>query len=47
VNDLTFIQLTWRKWCAPNNASKQQMGFNSAFKGLKRLEVFCFEIVVT
>ena len=25
----------WRKWWAPNNASKQQMGFNSAFKGLK------------
>jgi len=34
VNDLTFILLTWRKWLAPNNASRQQMGFNSAFKGL-------------
>ena len=34
VNDLTLILLTWRKWCAPNNASKQQMGFNSGFKGL-------------
>ena len=34
VNDLTLILLTWRKWWAPNNASKQQMGFNSAFKGL-------------
>ena len=34
VNDLTLILLTWRKWRAPNNASKQQMGFNSAFKGL-------------
>jgi len=22
VNDLTLILLTWRKWCAPNNASK-------------------------
>ena len=22
VNDLTFILLTWRKWWAPNNASK-------------------------
>ena len=33
VNDLTLILLTWRKWWA-NNASKQQMGFNSAFKGL-------------
>ena len=34
VNYLTLILLTWRKWWAPNNASKQQMGFNSAFKGL-------------
>ena len=34
VNDLTLILLTWRKWWAPNNASKYQMGFNSAFKGL-------------
>jgi len=33
VNDLTLILLTWRKWWA-NNASKQQMGFNSGFKGL-------------
>ena len=34
VNDLTLILLTWRKWWTPNNASKWQMGFNSAFKGL-------------
>ena len=34
VNDLTFILLTWRKWLAPNNASRQQMGFNSGFKVL-------------
>jgi len=34
VNNLTLILLTWRKWWAPNNASKQQMGFNSGFKGL-------------
>jgi hypothetical protein len=27
--------LTWRIWWAPNNASKGQMGFNSAFKGLR------------
>jgi hypothetical protein len=33
-NDLTLIMLTWKKWWASNNASKQQMGFNSAFKGL-------------
>jgi hypothetical protein len=25
----------WRIWRAPNNASKWQMRFNSAFKGLK------------
>ena len=31
---LTLILLTWRKWWAPNNASKQHMGFNSGFKGL-------------
>jgi len=35
VNNLTLILLTWRKWWAPNNASKQQMGFNSGFKGLR------------
>ena len=35
VNDLTLILLTWRKWWSLNNASKWQMGFNSAFKGLK------------
>ena len=34
VNDLTLILLTWRKWWAPNNTSKQHMGFNSGFKGL-------------
>ena len=31
---LTLILLTWSIWWAPNNASKRQMGFNSAFKGL-------------
>ena len=35
-NDLTFILLTWRKWLAPNNASRQQMGINFGFKVLKR-----------
>jgi hypothetical protein len=33
VNDLTLILLTWKKW-PPNNASKCQMRFNSAFNGL-------------
>ena len=32
---LTLNLLTWRIWWAPNNASKWQVGFNSAFKGLK------------
>jgi len=32
---LTLIPLTWRIWWAPNNASRWQMGFNSAFKVLK------------
>ena len=32
---LTLILLTWRIWWAPNNARKGQMGFNSAFKGLR------------
>jgi len=31
---LTLILLTWRIWWAPNNASRWQMGFNSAFNGL-------------
>jgi hypothetical protein len=31
---LTLILLTWRIWWTPNNASRWQMGFNSAFKGL-------------
>jgi hypothetical protein len=33
---LTRILLTWRIWFAPINASKWQMGFNLAFKGLKQ-----------
>jgi hypothetical protein len=31
---LTLYLLTWRIWWAPNNASRWQMGFNSAFKWL-------------
>ena len=31
---LTLSPLTWKIWRAPNNASRLQMGFNSAFKGL-------------
>ena len=33
--------ITWRKRWAPNNASKQQMGFNSAFKVLNRILSIC------
>jgi hypothetical protein len=32
--NLTLILLKWRIWWAPNNASRCQMGFNLAFKGL-------------
>jgi len=32
---LTLILLTCRIWWAPNNSSRWQMGFKSAFKGLK------------
>ena len=32
---LTLYLLTWRIWWAPNNASKGQMRFNLAFKGLR------------
>jgi len=41
---LTLTLLTWRLWWALNNASRWQMGFNSAFKGLIRLgkQVFVF-----
>ena len=36
---LTLILLMWRIWWA-NNASKLQVGFHAAFKGLK-LIIFC------
>jgi len=35
ISILTLILLTWRIRWAPKNASRWQMGFNSAFKGLK------------
>jgi hypothetical protein len=37
---LTLILLTWRIWWASNNASKWQMGFNSAFKGLSEEHIW-------
>jgi hypothetical protein len=33
-HSLTLSPLMWRIWWAPNNASRWQMGFNWAFKGL-------------
>ena len=35
TTDLTLILLMRKIWWAPNNAGKWQIGFNSAFKGLK------------
>jgi len=34
VPKLTVNLLTWNIWWAPSNASRWQMGFNSACKGL-------------
>ena len=34
LKTLTLNLLTWKIWWAPNNASRWQMGFNSAYKGL-------------
>ena len=36
---LTIILLTWKIWWAPNNSSSWQMGFKSAFKGLRKLQL--------
>ena len=35
IQFLTLTLLMWRIWWAPNNASRWQMEFNLAFKGLK------------
>jgi hypothetical protein len=37
---LTLALLTWTKWWAPASTSKWQMGFNSAFKGLKTVTLY-------
>ena len=42
-NNLTLILLTWRKWRAPNNASKLQTGFNSGFKVLMLSAGYCYQ----
>jgi len=44
IGFLTHIMLMWRIWWAPNNASKWQMGFNSAFKYLTSKNVHLTEI---
>jgi hypothetical protein len=41
---LTLNPLTWKIWWAPSNASRWQMGFNSAFKGLDRCNVASQEV---
>jgi len=41
TNCLTLNPLMWKIWRAPNNASRWQMGFNSAFKGL----IYIFRLV--
>ena len=43
---LTLYLLTWRIWWGPNKASRWQMGFNSAFKGVKCKNI-CAYIFVT
>jgi hypothetical protein len=35
----------WRIWGAPNNASKGEIGFNSAFKGLITLQTLKLEVI--
>jgi len=40
---LTLILLTWKIERVPNNASKWQMGFNLAFKGLKKTTEITFQ----
>ena len=45
VASLNLILLTWRIWWAPNNASKWQMGFNLAFKGLNTLSMPMFYLL--
>ena len=37
---LSLNPLTWKIWWAPNNASRCQMRFNSAFKGLNERRHF-------
>jgi len=39
---LTLTVLSWRIWWAPNNASKWQVGFNSAFEGLTAVFAIVF-----
>jgi len=45
VQILTLNSLTWKIWWAHNNASRWQMGFNSAFRGLKRVHI-CYAFML-
>jgi len=45
---LTLILLMWRIWWVPNHASRWQMVFNSAFKGLTHMNIkFAYGKTVT
>jgi len=43
---LTLILLRWRILWAPNNASRWQMGFNWALKGLNIQGFFCVCVAI-
>ena len=43
-NILTLILLMWMIWWGPNNASKWQVGFNSAYKRLRKYYTLCKSI---
>jgi hypothetical protein len=44
---LTLILPTWTIGWAPNNASKWQLGFNSAFKGLRKYSLFTVHTIIS
>ena len=44
-NILILTLLMWRIWRAANNARKWQLGFNQAFKGLKRTGQYIYRHV--
>jgi len=44
LHNLTLNLLTWRKWWASNNASRWQMGFDSAFKWIRTVILIILRI---